>query len=83
MMIGRAPSLRQNLRHLQPAQARHLDVEEDQLGGLLSVGLQGGRPVARLSDDLHVAVLGQQCAQALPNQRLVVDDQASDHDRPS
>ena len=46
-----------DLRHLQPAQAWHLDVQEDHVRGQLPDGLEGRRSVSHFAHDLHVRVI--------------------------
>jgi len=67
--------------HGEPVALRHLDVEEDEIGGERLQRSDRRRTIATFSHDLHVGVHRQQLAHATARQRLVVDEQCSDHDR--
>ena len=63
--------------HFEPAQPRHLDVEEDEVGLVAIDGGQGLQAVARLRHDLDVADLLELIAELLPRELLVVHDHHS------
>ena len=73
--------LRQLRQHLEAGHARHLDVEEYQVGLVLLHGRDASRPLA------HCATISKSCfvAQAdldpAPRQHLVVDDERADLQR--
>src|SRR5262249_976899 len=59
---------------LDAVEARHLDVEQRQVGLVLAGELHGLLPVARLGDDLVARAL-EQPPQVEPDDRLVLGDQ--------
>ena len=63
--------------HVEPVGARHLDVEEHQVGVERHDRLGAGRAVAGLADDLEARLLLQQRSEPLARERLVVDHQDS------
>src|SRR6185503_9216808 len=64
--------------HAEAVQARHLDVEEHEIGLELSDCADGARPVAAAADDLDVALLRERQRDSLARERLVVDDQRAE-----
>src|SRR5581483_6047220 len=68
---------------LEPVEAGHHEVHEDHVGP--QPGRLGHRrlPVAGLPDDLEVGPGGEEGAQALAHDRVVVDDQEPDGRRPA
>ncbi|VGP55927.1 hypothetical protein SB00610_02670 [Klebsiella quasipneumoniae subsp. similipneumoniae] len=65
--------------HLQTADARHLDVEKQHVGTQLMYRANRLHRVAALADDLDIALCLQQYTQVFPRQRLIIDDQYSQH----
>jgi hypothetical protein len=59
---------------LEPVHLRHLDVQEDEIGGQIVDGGERLLAVAGLRDDLHVRLRRQQAGDPLSGQRLVVRD---------
>jgi hypothetical protein len=60
--------------HLQAAEARHLDVEEDQVARPVAQRRQRRVAVGALAHDGHVRVVRQQLPQPPPPQGLVIHD---------
>src|SRR6185369_2419722 len=58
--------------------ARHLDVEEHQVGPVPFDRFDGLDAVRRLADDLHSRHLAEEPDQAVPRELLVVDDERTD-----
>ena len=63
--------------HLEAVQARHLDVQEDDVGSRRSICGERLDAVAGLADHLDRAELPEQVAQLVPRGLFVVDDQGS------
>ncbi len=66
-------------RQREPRHGVHLDVEEQQLRGLLADGLQGGARIPVLADHLQVRLALAALAHAAPRPRLIVDDHHLHH----
>ena len=64
--------------HFEPVQPGHLDVQEDQVGGVLVDQRQGVDAVGRLGHDGDAAGLLQQVAQLVTGELFVVDDEGLD-----
>jgi hypothetical protein len=62
------------LEHLEAAQLRHLDVEEQQIGRELGHDLDRLEPVSALPHHLDVRMLAEKLPHDRARQRLVVDD---------
>ena len=62
------------VEHLEPVQLRHLHVEEQQVGRQLRHCLHRLEAVGALRHDLDVRFGGQELAEHLPRQGLVVHD---------
>ena len=77
MMAGRGRAERRG--DLEPAAARHLDVEQQQIGRQLGDALDRLDAVLGLADDLDVGFAGQQLAQPIARRLLVVHEQRADH----
>ena len=70
--------LRQVREHLEPGHARHLDVQEHQVGLVLLDGGHRLAAVGALRDDLEVGGPAQAQLDAAPRQHLVIDDDRAD-----
>ncbi|GIE72882.1 hypothetical protein Apa02nite_089900 [Actinoplanes palleronii] len=68
---------------LDAVDARHPDVEENDVGPMLPGQRDSVVAVARLGHDLEVVLGVEQSSEAAADQRLVVDQQDPDHDVPS
>ena len=77
MTAGRSCGV-QAREHAEAVEARHLHVEQDQVGLLLGDRLDRLEAVAALADDLDVRLVLQPVAHPLAGQRLVVHDQSPD-----
>ena len=66
------------LDDVEAVHARHLDVEEDEVGLLALDHLDGARAVGAGADDFDVGLLGEQGGDAVTRQLLVVDDEGAD-----
>ena len=69
-------------RGLQPVDAGHGDVQQHQVGVVLGHRVQRGMAVAHLGHQFHAVLRGQQRAQALARQRLVIGDHHLHFDSP-
>jgi hypothetical protein len=63
------------LDDLEAAEAGHLDVEEDEVGGVLDDALDGRGAVFALAEELDVGPRAERQAEAVARERLVVDDE--------
>jgi len=72
------PALEQPPCHLEPAQARHLDVEEHDIRLMSVDGLERLDAVCGLANDLHIPDLVELVAQLLAGQLLIVHDEDSE-----
>ena len=68
--------------HGEPIEARHLHIEEHDLGAQARDGAAGFRSVLAFGHDLKLAVGGEQVANGFARQRLVVHYHGADHARP-
>ena len=71
--VGGRPS--EPARRLEPIEARHPDVHQDDVGRVAPRQADGGLAVRRLGDDLDVGLRLEDHAEPGPDQRLVVGDQ--------
>ena len=60
---------------LEPVLARHLDVEQDEVGPFLDDRLNSRGSVRGLSDDVEIGLVRQHRPEPSAGERLVVDDQ--------
>ena len=67
------------LEHLEPVEHGHLHVEQHEIGPKRPDRAHRLRPVEAHAGDLDVGLAGEQAAQALDGQRLVVHEQGADH----
>ena len=74
MMCAGAPAPNHAARHLEAAEPRHLDVEEDDVRLQPVDGRQRFDAVAGLADDLDAADLSEQVAELVAGQLFVVDE---------
>ena len=65
---------------VEPVEVRHLDVQEDEVGLELLDRENGLAAVAAFAHDLDLRLLGQEAAQPLAREGLVVHDEGSDRD---
>jgi len=72
----------QRAEDTEPVEARHLDVEEDQIGTRAPDRLYRLKPVLALRHDFDVLIVAKLLANPLPRQRLVIDDDGPDRTRP-
>ncbi len=61
--------------HLQPANARHLDIQKKHVRAQRVYGADGFDGVGALAHHLDIALLLQQHAQVLPGQRFIINNQ--------
>lgn len=75
--------------HVEPVEARHVDVEEDDVDALVAVGAalqgavdpaQGRRGIARALDAAHPWIGVQQIEQLFEGGRFVVDGEGAQHE---
>ena len=67
------PRLAQMARHVEPADLRHRDVEQEEIGPQVAYAVQGLEAVRRFTDAFGLEIL-QQAPQPDPRRRLVVHD---------
>jgi heterodisulfide reductase subunit B len=67
--------------HFEPVHLRHLDIQKDEVGLLRQDGGGRGLAVARFAHNLNIGMALEKPANALPGQRLVVDNQRPDAHR--
>ena len=59
----------------QAVDAGHRDIQQHHVGGMQRTGVERGGTVAGFRHQLHVGMLGEQCAKTLARQRFVIGDE--------
>jgi len=60
--------------HFKTIHGRHLDVQENEIGGQLANGANGFVPVGAFADNLNVRIVRQQALDSPASERFIVDD---------